>query len=451
MCVMFLKSELKTYVHNRPRSKRYWEEAQNVLPGGISHNIRTFGLHLIDAFPPIIKSAKGATLTDVDNISYIDCWMGHFAMILGHDNHEVMKAVKEQLDNGWHLGTITEFQIKLAQMLINDNSGIEMMRFCSSGTEATMYATRLARAYTKRRIILKALLGWHGANDTLYYGVGSLNKETHPPGLCPSEEAGIITYEINTEEVFDLIKRYSKDIAAIILEPMLGGGGGFRADLEYLKRLREETEKNGIILIFDEVITGYRFLNSLFQNELKVIPDLTTMGKIIGGGFPIGAIGGRRDIIERSSPLSKDQILIGGGTFSGYPISMVAGMKTLEILRRSEREYERINELGTNLKNSLNKFFQESKSSIVATGYKSIVMLHTLSRFINNPNMREIIENSDNLREALLHLCLFNRNILGLHGLGSISMAHTRTEIKKIQVAIEEIANSITNYNFNNK
>ena len=218
---MFLKSELERYIQNRPKSKRYWDEAKNVLPGGISHNIRTFGLHLIDAFPPIIKSAKGATLTDVDNIKYIDCWMGHFAMILGHDNPEVQKAVKKQLDHGWHLGTITEFQIKLAEMLIDDNPGIEMVRFCSSGTEATMYATRLARAYTKRRIILKALLGWHGANDTLYYGVGSLDKETYPPGLIPSEEAGIITYEINTEEVFDLIKQHSKNIAAILILPFL--------------------------------------------------------------------------------------------------------------------------------------------------------------------------------------------------------------------------------------
>jgi glutamate-1-semialdehyde aminotransferase len=128
---------------------------------------------------------------------------------------------------------------------------------------------------------------------------------------------------------------------------------------------------------------------------------------------------------------------------------MIAGIKTLEILKRSEGEYERIDKLGTNLKNSLNKFFQESKSSIVATGYKSIVMLHTLSRFIENPNMREMIENGDKLREALLHLCLFNRKVLGLHGLGSLSMAHTPTDVKKIQDAIEDIANPITNYNFN--
>ena len=447
---MFIKKELKQYIENRPKSKKEWEKAIRVLPGGISHNIRTFGLNRIGAFPPIIKSANGAYVTDLDNNKYIDCWMGHFAMIIGHNHPEVLNAIKQQLERGWHLGVLTDLQITLAEMIINDNPGIEMLRFCTSGTEATMYATRLARAYTKRKFIAKALLGWHGANDTLYYGVGTLNKDQVPPGLRPSSDAGILTFEINTEEIFDLIAKHSKDLAAVILEPMLGGGGGFRANLEFLKRLREETEKHGILLIFDEVITGYRFIDSLFQNELKIIPDLTTMGKIIGGGLPIGAIGGRKDIIERSSPLSENQILIGGGTFSGYPLSMAAGMKTLEILRRSEREYERIDKLGTNLKSSLNKFFQESKSSIVATGYKSIVMLHALSKYIENPTMREIIENSDKLREAVLHLSLFNRNILGLHGLGSLSMMHTQKETQKIQEVLEEIANSITDYSFNN-
>jgi len=446
---MFLKKELKQYIENRPKSKMEWEKANKVLPGGVSHNIRTFGLNRIGAFPPIIKSAIGAYLTDLDHHKYIDCWMGHFAMIIGHNHPEVLSVLKQQLEEGWHLGVLTDLQIKLAGMIIDDNPGIEMLRFCTSGTEATMYATRLARAYTKKNLIAKALLGWHGANDTLYYGVGTLNKDINPPGLPSPSEAGILTYEINTEEIFDLIASHSKDLGAVILEPLLGGGGGFRADLEFLKRLREETEKNDILLIFDEVITGYRFNNSLFQNQLKVIPDLTTMGKIIGGGLPIGAVGGRKDIIERSSPLSENQILIGGGTFSGYPLSMRAGIKTLEILHRSEREYDRINVLGTNLKNSLNKFFQDSRSSIIATGYKSIVMLHTLSKFIENPNMREIVQNSEKLREALLHLCLLNRNVLGLHGLGSLSMAHTDIEVQKIQERVEEIADPITNFKFN--
>ncbi|MFX1502219.1 MAG: aspartate aminotransferase family protein, partial [Promethearchaeota archaeon] len=289
---MFLKDELKLFQKNRPKSKKLWQKANETLPGGISHNIRTFGLPLIGAFPVFINSANGPYIKDIDDNKYIDCWNGHFAMILGHNPPEVQEIVKKYLAYGWHFGTNTQYQVELADRIIKDNIGIEKMRFCTSGTEATMYATRLARAFTKRKLVAKASLGWHGANDTLYYAVGSLDAEISPPGLPTPEEAGILTFEINNENIFNLIKKNSNSLAAIILEPVLGGGGGFPVDLEFLKRLREETERYDILLIFDEVITGYRFTNALFQNEINIIPDLTTMGKIIGGGFPIGAIGG---------------------------------------------------------------------------------------------------------------------------------------------------------------
>ncbi|MBY9004371.1 MAG: aminotransferase class III-fold pyridoxal phosphate-dependent enzyme [Candidatus Lokiarchaeota archaeon] len=441
---MFLKNELDQYYTNRPKSKDIWEKAVKVLPGGISHNIRTFGLPSIGAFPLFIKSGNGSHITDVDNNEYLDCWLGHFTMILGHNHPKVQEILKENISLGWHFGTNTEYQVNLAELIIKKNPGIEMMRFCTSGTEATMYATRLSRAFTKRKLVAKAILGWHGANDTLYYGVGNFNKETHPPGLRSEEEAGIKTFEVNNEQTFDMIKKNKKTLAAIILEPILGGGGGFRANLDFLKRLREETEKNDILLIFDEVITGYRFRNSLFQNELKIIPDLTTMGKIIGGGLPIGAIGGRKDIIERSSPQEENQILIGGGTFSGYPLSMIAGLKTLEILKDSQQQYERINHIGNRLLKSLNQFFTDNRLPFITRGYKSVVMIHVLSNFIENPTMRQIVGNSDKKGEALLHLALFNRNVVGLHGLGSISMAHTDEDIAQIKAVVEEIAQPVS-------
>jgi len=307
-----------------------------------------------------------------------------------------------------------------------------------------MYATRLARAYTNRRLVAKAQLGWHGANDTLYYDVGGIFGEGAPPGLLKPEAAGIKTFEINNQGIFDLIKDKGNEMAAIILEPILGGGGGFPANLDFLKRLREETEQNGIILIFDEIITGYRFTDSLFQNVLKVIPDLTTMGKIIGGGMPIGAIGGREDIIERSSPQVENQILIGGGTFSGYPLSMVAGLKTLEILKQSKEEYHRINEEGEKLLANLNQFFDDEKLPLVARGHKSMIMLHVLSKWIEQPSMNDITGNPDEMREALLHLALFNRNVSGLHGLGSLSMAHSNEHVIQLQKTVEEIARPVS-------
>ncbi len=445
---MFVKEELEMFERNRPKSKKVWQKALKVLPGGISHNIRTFGLPLIGGFPIFISSAKGQFLKDLDENEYIDCWNGHFAMILGHNPLAIQKVLKDNLTYGWHFGTNTEYQVNLAEMIIQDNLGIEKIRFCVTGTEATMYASRLARAFTKRRLIAKAKMGWHGSNDTLYYDVGGMIDGQNPPGILEAEESGIISFEINNYNTFDMIKKNKDNLAAIILEPVLGGGGGFPVELEFLKQLREETEKNGIILILDEVITGYRFTNALYQNKINVIPDLTTMGKIIGGGMPIGAVGGRSDIMELSSPEIDNQVLIGGGTFSGHPLSMIAGHKTLEILNESNLDYERINNEGKNLLKNLNQFFNDEKLPLIAIGHQSIIMLHALSRFINEPSMKDIIKFKDKKREALLQLTLFNRNISGLHGLGSISMAHTHEDIIQIQKIIEEIAHPVSTTQF---
>lgn len=172
MAQMFVKDELEAFQKKRPNSIKLWQKATQVLPGGISHNIRTFGLQLIGGFPVFINSANGPYLKDIDGNKYIDCWNGHFAMILGHNPPKIQETIKEHLTYGWHFGTNTEYQVLLAERIIQGNPGIEKVRFCTSGTEATMYATRLARAFTKKSFVAKARLGWHGANDTLYYDVG---------------------------------------------------------------------------------------------------------------------------------------------------------------------------------------------------------------------------------------------------------------------------------------
>jgi len=442
---MFIKEELETFKKNRPKSKKLWEKALKVLPGGISHNIRTFGLPSIGGFPVIISSANGPFIEDIDENKYLDFWNGHFAMILGHNPPEIQEVIREHLSYGWHFGTNTKYQIELASRLIDDNPGVEKVRFCTSGTEATMYATRLARAYTKRRLVAKAVMGWHGASDTLCYDVGGLVDGKAPLGQLNAEDAGIITFEINNDKAFDIIRKNSADLAAIILEPLLGGGGGFPVNIDFLIRLREETEKLGILLIFDEVITGYRFRGSLFQNELNVIPDLTTMGKIIGGGLPIGAIGGKEEIIERSNPQNDNPVLIGGGTFSGYPLSMIAGLETLNLLKESQQNYSRINNEGNNLRNLLNQFFKEQKLPMLAIGHKSMVMLHIMSKWIENPSFKEIIEYKDKKREALLQLALFNRKISGLHGLGALSMVNTHEHMTQILDVFKEISRPVSN------
>ncbi|UCG01253.1 MAG: aminotransferase class III-fold pyridoxal phosphate-dependent enzyme [Candidatus Heimdallarchaeota archaeon] len=439
-----LKEEIDIYQRKRPKSKQLWEKSLQSLAGGVSHNIRNFGLPSIGAFPSFIHSAKGSKLMDVDGNEYIDCWNGHFAMILGHNHPIIQKVIEDRSKYGWHFGTNTENQVKLAETLIRDNPSIEKVRFCTSGTEATMYASRLARAFTKKRVVAKAKLGWHGANDTLFYDVGGIIVGKDTPGILDKEEAGVFTFPINSREIFNFIQKNATDLAAVILEPVLGGGGGFPVDTDFLKRLREETEKCGALLIFDEVITGYRFSYGLLQNDLRIFPDLTTMGKIIGGGLPIGAVGGKKEVIALATPGMKNQVLIGGGTFSGYPLSMATGLKTLELLKESNEEYKRINTEGTKLQQELDQFFREEMLPIVATGFKSIIMLHIMSKWVEEPTIKEIIELTDRKRESLLQLALFNRGIIGLHGLGSLSMAHNQSQILQLLEIVKEVATPVT-------
>ncbi|MFW9993452.1 MAG: aspartate aminotransferase family protein [Candidatus Odinarchaeota archaeon] len=433
---MFLKEELDNFRRKRPLSRELWEKSTRVLPGGISHNIRSFGLPSIGSYPVFIRLAHDACLVDVDGIEYDDFWIGHFSMILGHNHPEVQEIIREWPVNGWHYGTNTSYQVEMAETLIRDNPAVEKVRFCTSGTEATMYATRLARAFTGRRIVAKSRVGWHGANDTL----GGMIGDKSALGLQNVEEAGILTFDVDEESTFDMLRAHGSNIAAVILEPVHGGGGGFPVDYGFLKRLREETEKLGILLIFDEIITGYRYTYGLLQNKIGVYPDLVTMGKIVGGGFPIGVVGGRADIVEQANPLSERPVWIGGGTFSEFPLSMAVGLKTLELLKGAKKEYQRINREGARILVELNKFLSDEKLPIVATGHESLIMLHVLTKHVENPTIRDIIALTDKKRESLLQLALFNRNILGVHGIGGLSMAHTDQQLARLKQAVEEIA-----------
>jgi len=441
---LFLKSELNTFIEKRPKSKVLWDQSLKALPGGISHNIRNLGLPLINAFPVFIKNGKGPSITDVDDFIYTDYWCGHYALVLGHRPPEVLESIKEYLNNGWHFGTVIENQVKLAERLVDDNRGIEKVRFCTSGTESTMYASRLARAFTGKRLIAKAQMGWHGANDTLFYNVRYPFTGQESAGILSQEEAGVLTFNANTESVSSLIKEHASDLAGIIIEPFLGGGGGFPVESDFLKMLREETEKLDILLIFDEVITGYRFGYGLYQNKINVIPDLTTMGKIVGGGMPLGVVGGRDEILEMANPLRKDRVWIGGGTFSANPLSMISGLTTLDLLKKSQANYERINSEGENLLKTLNRLFSDEQLKLLATGKGSMITIHCLKDYLENPTPLEIVNNTNKKREALLQLALLNRKITGMHGIGSISFAHKREHFDYLESVFEEISGPIS-------
>ncbi len=439
----FRRQEFDKFLNNHPRSEELWNRSVKVLAGGISHNIRNLGLPSINAFPIFMDSSNGVYLFDKDGIRYTDFWMGHFALILGHNHPEISKILNETIKSGWHFGTVTENQVKLAEEIIACNPSIERIRFCTSGTESTMYATRLARAFTNKQLVAKAKMGWHGPNDTLFYDVKAPFKGKESPGILAEDKAGIITYSpFEHDDTFNLIKKYKNDLAAVIIEPVIGGGGGFDIDKEFLRNLREITEKYGVLLIFDEVITGWRFNYGLYQNTIKVTPDLTTMGKIIGGGIAVASVGGRAEIIKLADPSHENRVWIGGGTFSANPLGMAAGLKTLEILKRSKADYERINTLGTKLRNDLNKFFQEESFKFLATGYQSIIFLHALKEHLESPKPDDIVTmkgKAEYEKESWLTLTLLNRNFSGMHGIGGLSLLHSKKQLEELRMAIEEV------------
>jgi glutamate-1-semialdehyde 2,1-aminomutase len=439
--VNFYKEELNNYIQTRPKSQKLWNKAIERIPGGVSHNIRNLGLPSIGGYPVFIKSGQDAYLVDVDDLEYIDYWQGHYSMLLGHNHPIVQQSVIDKLKNGWHFGTVTTEQVDLADTLIDDNVSIEEVRFSSSGTEAAMYATRLARAFTGRPLIAKARMGWHGYADTLLYNVKAPFLGEEGPGILPEDKARIITYEVNNNQlVEELIREKANQLAGVIIEPVLGGGGGFPVEHEFLKMLRETTEEFDILLIFDEIITGYRFSYGLFQNELGIFPDLTTMGKIVGGGLSIGVVGGRKEIMEQANPQLNNRVWTGGGTFSAHPLSMTAGLKTLEILKNSSQDYDRTNQYGTDFMTRLNNHFIEEKLNFVATGYKSLITLHVLTKYIENLEPGEIAQLTDKKREALLQLALLNRHISGMHGIGALSFVHSNEHLQKTEEAIKTIS-----------
>ena len=301
-------------------SEKLFKEASTLFPGGVNSPVRYY-----DPFPRFIKEGKGSRIIDVDNSRYIDYCLGFGPMILGHGDHDVVEAVQEQADKGFSFGAPGESEVRLAEIIREAVPSVEMMRFTNSGTEATMHAIRLARHFTKRNLIVKIEGGFHGSHD---YALDSV-----PYNRSGNTDQNI-TIEVpfnDVEALNDAFRRYGNKIAALILEPVMGNIGVVSPDLEFLRVSRNLTTESGSLLIFDEVITAFRFGYKGYQDVVGIRPDLTTMGKIIGGGLPIGLFGGREEIMKNVAPRGK---LYQQGTFSGNPLSMISGGATLTRLKK---------------------------------------------------------------------------------------------------------------------
>ncbi|MCA0982583.1 glutamate-1-semialdehyde 2,1-aminomutase [Halobacillus yeomjeoni] len=326
---------------NFNRSSEAYKKAVQLMPGGVNSPVRAFKSVGMD--PIFMEKGKGSKMYDVDGNEFIDYVLSYGPLILGHADENVTEALKSVTERGTSFGTPTEIENKLAELVIERVPSIEMLRMVNSGTEATMSALRVARGYTGRDKILKFEGNYHGHGDSLLIkagsGVATLGLPDSP-GVPESIAQNTITVPYNDmESVRYVFEQYGDDLAAVIMEPVSGNMGVVPPNEGFLKELRTLTEDNGTVLIFDEVMTGFRVGYHSAQGHYGVTPDMTCLGKVIGGGLPVGAYGGKREIMERVAPVGD---IYQAGTLSGNPLAMTAGYETISSM--TKEAYESINQ-----------------------------------------------------------------------------------------------------------
>ena len=429
---------LEDYTARTPKSRELWKRAVTLFPGGVSHNIRNFGMPGCGSYPPYVSHGKGSHIWDVDGNEYIDWWITHYSLILGHDDPVVKKAIIDRVEGGHHFGIPNEPQVRYGENLKAAVPRLEKMRFTATGAESTQYAVRLARLFTKRKLIAKSLGGWHGGNDALTFHM------SHP--YTDDAFYNGVSFDYNDRESLDvMLKEYGKDLAGIIVEPVIGAGGGIPPKDDFLVYLREETEARDILLIHDEIITGFRLRYGTSGERLfGSRPDLVTLGKAAAGGMPLGVYGGREDIMALAVPGAKGGRWVGGGTFSSHPLTMVAGIAVLDRLYEKRDEYDRLNKMGDSFRERLNQMLQEMNAPVVGTGYGSINFVSYLTKVLDEPLQTpgQLGALFDHTKQDFFQGFLMQEGIFGYHGLGALSFTHTQEDIER---TLEGISNAVRN------
>ena len=424
---------IKNYLKKTKNSKKYFEKLNKYIIDSTSHNIRYY-----PPYPVFIEKCIGSKIYDVDGNEYIDLWMGHYSHILGHSPKILKEVNRETIEIGYHSGCVNPFELKLAEKISKLIPSVETLRFCTSGTEATTYAIRLSRAYTGKEIVLKIAGGWHGAGTELTKAIKYPYTKKMSSGI--PKEISMKTdyiYFNDIERSYKTIKKHEKNIACIILEPVIGEGGFLPAERSYLEFLREISIKLKSVLIFDEIITGFRISINGAQGFFNILPDLTTLGKIAGGGFNIGVIGGKKEILQLAAPTykGKNKVLIGGGTFSETPYSMRAGFAVLDFLEKNKNKiYPELNRMGDYIRNSINSFIEKNNINALITGIGSLYMIHFPYKKLKKiKGPQDIAAKTDIIkREHEFKIRMLNEGIHVMHGGGAISTAHTKEDIEKI-------------------
>ncbi|MBW2121480.1 MAG: aspartate aminotransferase family protein [Deltaproteobacteria bacterium] len=441
-----LESVIETYLSKTPKCKAFFEYARGIEPGGVTRTVAYY-----PPYPIYIAKGEGCYAYDLDGNRRIDFLMNYSSMILGYAHPRIISVVTERLKYGTSYSYCNELELELAEMLCKRIPSVERIRFTNSGMEATMFAVRAACAFTGKEKIAKFEGGYHGTTDLLQMSVKPPIDKAGPassPFTIPAAEGiprniadNVVILPYNDPEATELLIRKHKDVlGAVIIEPFLGSGQ-IPARKNFLESLREVTQKYDIILIFDEV-QSFRLAPGGAQEYYDVVPDMTTLGKIIGGGFPVGAFGGRKDVMKvfepstggvRFDPITSGTRIYQGGTYTGNPITMAAGIATLQEL--TPETYARLEKLGNSLRNKLTRLFKSLNASMAVTGVGSMANIHCTSEEIYDYRSGSEEDQTELYR---VFLSLMNEGILiAPRGMISLSTPITENEIDAFVSAME--------------
>lgn len=415
---------------NDAKSKRLYEESKNLTPGGVSSPVRAFKPN-----PLFIAKAKGPHIVDVDGNEYVDLCMAYGPPVAGHACESVVKAACEQMERGTVYGAPSEPELKLIKRLCQIVPSCQMVRLAVSGTEATMHAIRLARGVTGKDGVIKMNGGFHGAHDAMLVAAGSGSAQGVPGSAGVPADAAKNTYtvEYNDPEMMSTLIESNKDIACVIMEPVMGNVGVVPPKKGYLEEVRKITEENDVVLIFDEVITGCRLSDGGAQEYYKVTPDLTTLGKVIGGGFAAGAFGGKRELMENIAPAGK---VYAAGTLSGNPVSAAAGLAQIDYMLEENR-YERLNSRSASLVKALRDIMADRKVDGCVQSVGSMFSIYFGSDSVSNGAEAQKVDRAmfDKLfRYMLAHGVYLPPSALEVE---FMSAMHREKEIKTITEAFD--------------
>ncbi len=414
------------------QSKALFDEAIKLFPGGVSSPVRA-----IKPYPFYVKSASGSRLTDVDGNEYIDCCLGYGPLILGHGHPAVRAAIEGQLDKGWLYGTPTELEIQYAKTIRTYYPSMQMLRFVNTGTEATMGAIRAARGFTGRDKIVKIEGGFHGAHDAVLVkaGSGAATMGT-PDSLGVPVDVAKNTLQVPYNDITameETLIAHKGEIACVIMEPVMGNMGPILPKDKYLRAVRNVTRDYDVLLVFDEIITGFRINMFGAQGYYGVEPDLTTLGKIAGGGLPIGVFGGKKEIMESVAPQGG---VYNAGTFNGNPLSLAAGLATVETLQK-EGVHWKLNDKCKKFGQTLTDMMRELKKDYTPVGIASMFQIF----FGPQPENYEGALRSDKVKYLDFWRRMLDQDVFLMPSqfeTNFLSAAHTQADFDKIAHSIKK-------------